>query len=314
MATVTGMTAEKMQELADAFVVSGEIDEFGDLILTTAGGDDINAGAVLGTVPDASDTVKGIVELATNAEATTGTDTTRAVTPAGLAAAVGSLVPDASTTVKGKVELATDGETTTGTDTTRAITPSNLAAAAGTFVPAASTTVQGKVELATDAETITGTDTARAITPASLVAALMSRIYPVGSIYMSVDNTNPGTFFGGTWVAWGEGRVPVGRHATSGTFNVAAETTGGAETHALSIAELASHTHTGTTGNEGTQASFPLSYNGGSGTASSGTGTNTRYGSGNAHTHTFTTNATGSGTAHNNLQPYIVCYMWKRTV
>ena len=40
------------------------------------------------TPPDASTTVKGIVELATTVEATTGTDTTRAVTPAGVAAAI----------------------------------------------------------------------------------------------------------------------------------------------------------------------------------------------------------------------------------
>ena len=39
---------------------------------------------------------------------------------------------------------------------------------------------------------------------------IMLANYPVGSIYFSVDSANPSTKFGGTWVAWGKGRVPVG--------------------------------------------------------------------------------------------------------
>lgn len=109
-------------------------------------------------VPDASQTDAGKIEIATDAEVQTGTDTVRAVTPAGLAART------ATTTRTGVVELATDAETQTGTDTARAITPSNLSARTAT------TTRTGVVELATDAETQTGTDTARAITPSNLSA------------------------------------------------------------------------------------------------------------------------------------------------
>ena len=69
---------------------------------------------------DATTTVKGKVELATDAETVTGTDTTRAVTPANVQAKV------ASATAKGIVELATDAEAITGTDTSRAITAANL--------------------------------------------------------------------------------------------------------------------------------------------------------------------------------------------
>lgn len=89
-------------------------------------GDGVNIGTIAqaaATIPDASTTVKGIVELATNAETITGTDTTRAITAAGLQAKV------ASDTALGIVELATNAETITGTDTTRAITPANLRAA-----------------------------------------------------------------------------------------------------------------------------------------------------------------------------------------
>lgn len=72
-------------------------------------------------VASASETVAGKVELATDAETITGTDTARAVTPANIQAKV------ASDTAKGIVELATIAETTTGTDATRAVTPDGLA-------------------------------------------------------------------------------------------------------------------------------------------------------------------------------------------
>lgn len=124
------------------------------------------------TTVDASDTVKGIVELATSAETITGSDTGRAVTPAGLHAKV------ASATAIGLVELATDGETTTGTDTTRATTPANVAAAISART--ASETAAGIVELATTAEATTGTDATRAVTPAGLKAVADTKV-PIGT-------------------------------------------------------------------------------------------------------------------------------------
>jgi hypothetical protein len=70
-------------------------------------------------VPDASETVKGIIEIATQAEVTTGTDDVRAITPLKLATAV----PAASETAAGIAELATQAETNTGTDDARIVTP-----------------------------------------------------------------------------------------------------------------------------------------------------------------------------------------------
>jgi hypothetical protein len=75
----------------------------------------------------ASTTVAGNVELATSAEAITGTDEARAVTPKALADAATTHVSAATVEAAGKVELATDAETLAGTDTGRAVTPSNLA-------------------------------------------------------------------------------------------------------------------------------------------------------------------------------------------
>lgn len=116
------------------------------------------AAAIPTAPPDASTTVKGLVELATSLETQTGTDTQRAITPAALTART------ATDTRTGLVELATDLETQTGTDTVRAVTPSGLASRTATEVRA------GIVELATDSETLAGTDTSRAITPSGLSA------------------------------------------------------------------------------------------------------------------------------------------------
>lgn len=135
MAVVTVLTADKTLELVNLSVVSGLINASGHLILTTYAGVQIDAGYALLAVPDASDIIKGVVELATNAETITGTDILRAVTPAGLASRIAAIPadPDASVTVKGIVELATDVETNAGTDTVRAITPSNLTSRLAAF-------------------------------------------------------------------------------------------------------------------------------------------------------------------------------------
>lgn len=186
-------------------------------------------------------------------------------------------------------------------------------------------------------------------------------IYPVGSIYMSVNKTNPSTLFGGTWIAWGAGKVPVGVNASETEFN-SVEKTGGAKTHTLTTAQIPSHNHSlnnhthsipklygnadfvdlkGNVWNMAVQSSSTgLSANGicspiGGGTGSAGYATNSQGVAINwtdtfeinaGHNHPVTTNAsttgqagggntgnTGSGQAHNNLQPYITCYMWKRT-
>lgn len=154
------------------------------------------------------------------------------------------------------------------------------------------------------------------------VIPTMNSIYPVGSIYMSVVSTNPGTLFGvGTWVAFGAGKVLVGLNAAESEFDVVEET-GGAKTHTLSIAELAAHSHTGSgtsSGQSATHSHFnrtAVGYTAGPGPygvpgAEAGvTGVSS---ADHSHTYSFTSSGVGNGTAHNNLQPYIVVYMWKRT-
>lgn len=92
MAEVIVATAAKVQAVENASIVGATIDESGDLILENGAGDDINVGSVAGTTPDATTTSKGIVELATGAEAAAGTDAGRAVTPQALSTVVAAIV------------------------------------------------------------------------------------------------------------------------------------------------------------------------------------------------------------------------------
>ena len=72
----------------------------------------------------------------------------------------------------------------------------------------------------------------------TLQTTIINKIYPVGSIYISYNSTNPGSLFGGTWENYGSGRVLKG--INSGT----AGTTGGSDTITLTTSNLPAHTHT----------------------------------------------------------------------
>ena len=74
--------------------------------------------------------------------------------------------------------------------------------------------------------------------PASLQADLLNKVYPVGSIYMSVVNVSPASFLGGTWQAIEQGRMLM---AAGSSWQ--AGTTGGAAYHTLTVQEMPAHDH-----------------------------------------------------------------------
>ena len=173
--------------------------------------------------------------------------------------------------------------------------------------------INSKADLTENTQIITaatasaGTNTNQVATTAFVTAAMTAAtinnlVYPVGSVYVNATvSTNPATLLGvGTWVAYGEGRVPVGK-AGSGTFDTLGAT-GGAETHTLTLNEIPSHNH-----NNGSYQYLLLSN--GSATIAD---TDSTSGEPNL-AQQGAIQAAGGGAAHNNLQPYIVVYMWKRT-
>jgi len=141
----------------------------------------------------------------------------------------------------------------------------------------------------------------------------LSNVYPVGSIYISTVSTNPNTLFGfGTWVAYGEGRVLVGKEA-SGTFGTAgaevgSETVDSSHTHSLSTGH-ARINNAGGVGGMLQRVSVP------SWTP------NARVSAGEGGYSTATTGGTALGGDTDSagdetldiVQPSIVVYMWNRT-
>lgn len=122
---------------------------------------------------------------------------------------------------------------------------------------------------------------------------IVDTIYPVGSIYTSVESTSPATLFGGTWEQL-EDRFLLGAGSTYTSGD-----TGGEATHTLTTSEIPSHNHD-------IRYRTKIVASGSSGAWALGGGT-----------YTGTTDVpiqdTGGGNSHNNMPPYLVVYMWKRT-
>lgn len=124
---------------------------------------------------------------------------------------------------------------------------------------------------------------------------LMKLVFPIGSTYITQNNTNPSEILKfGTWERV-KGKVLVGLDENDTDFNEIGKT-GGKKTHTLTVDEMPSHTHT-------------VNYSGGAGTSTGVTAMGAQLGTSSAIVQ-----ATGGGQSHNNLQPYqVVGYMWRRT-
>lgn len=116
---------------------------------------------------------------------------------------------------------------------------------------------------------------------------------PVGFVFISVVSTNPKNLLGyGTWVAFAEGRCLIGAGTSDQTFT--AGDTGGESTHTLTVDEMPQHKH---------------SIYGSSSSQVGGTSKHIQQ----VSSMNRSSGSAGGDSPHNNLQPYIVVYMWKRT-
>lgn len=140
------------------------------------------------------------------------------------------------------------------------------------------------------------------------MTTLSKLIYPVGSIYMSANSTNPKNLFGGTWVAWGTGRVPIGVNASDSDFS-SVEKTGGSKT--VNIA----HNHVESVGADANTMYLTAGANGGvyGSTINSSANRMTWKGTPATGATRLNKTSTAGSSTQSIVQPYITCYMWKRT-
>ena len=265
--------------------------------------------------------LKGTASVSTTGNAATASKlaTPRALSLTGKAA--GSTTFDGSANASINV-TSVNADTATKLSTARKINITGNASGSGTFDGSGdisiSTTVNESKHAAA-ADMATNDSNGDKIDDTYLKkATVIDVIYPIGSIYMSMSATNPADLFGvGTWKRISQGRMLLG--ADDSTYKAGA--TGGEATHTLTAAEMPAHSHTGTTSTNGAhshsipklyyvdddeeEARIRLTYRGRTNELNTSTNGN--------HNHTFTTDNSGGGAAHNNMPPYLVCYIWQRT-
>ena len=128
----------------------------------------------------------------------------------------------------------------------------------------------------------------------------LNKIFPVGAVYITYDKNNPGTFLGGTWEQFGQGRTLVGEgtgNDGSTSMSFTSGKTYGEYKHKLTIQEMPNHAH------KFNDCAW-IDGKGNIQSASNNSWFNGGYLSDTTHT--------GGNQAHNNLQPSIVTYFWKR--
>lgn len=139
---------------------------------------------------------------------------------------------------------------------------------------------------------------------------VLDNVYPIGSIYMNVNSTNPGTLFGGTWEQI-QGKFLLGMSSS-----YPAGSQGGEASHTLTTEEMPSHGH-----NPANQAGYygfitnsQKAFSIGDMGVQSGSGRYYPYAPADFDISRNTlTGTTGGGKSHNNMPPYLSIYIWKRT-
>ena len=122
--------------------------------------------------------------------------------------------------------------------------------------------------------------------------------YRVGDLFLTTIATNPSSYLGGTWELFGPGRCLVCVDTSQTEFN-SVKKTGGAKTHKLTVDEMPGHSHM--------FSRAPIYYHENEpGQTVAGSLANTF-----AKPVTYT-ESTGGSKSHNNLQPFITCYVWIR--
>ena len=219
-------------------------------------------------------------------------------------------LPNATSSTLGGVKI---GSNITVSSGTISLTKANVTSALGYTppttdtkytLPTANSSTLGGVKLSDSTNSTSSTSGGVAATPAAVKEAIAEAklaAWPIGSIYMSVNSTNPANLFGGTWERISE------RFLIGASSSFPAGSTGGEIAHKLTQSEL---------------PDYSLSVANGSNVIRSKTGSyadayvqtqSSGWGIPNWESKTVTVASGGSGAAHNNMPPYLSVWIWKRT-
>ena len=147
----------------------------------------------------------------------------------------------------------------------------------------------------------------------------LNKIFPVGAVYITYDKNNPGTFLGGTWEQFGQGRTLVGEgtgNDGSTSMSFTSNSTGGEYRHSLSEVEMPQHAHDEYIMVKGfkewpdvdvDQYGVMVDYMS-KNYVVPGQKVNATYTKG-----FISTGHAGGNQSHNNIQPYFIVYFWRRT-
>lgn len=147
----------------------------------------------------------------------------------------------------------------------------------------------------------------------------LNKIFPVGAVYITYDNNNPGNFLGGTWERFGQGRTLVGEgtgNDGSTSMSFATDSSGGEYKHKLLEIEIPKHHHSESLMVKG-YPEWPVQTTDWYGVMIDFSTKN--YVAPKQEVHATSTSAftytgwAGDNVHHNNVQPYIVTYFWRRT-
>lgn len=348
MASVNGLSKERMLEIEAASIVDGEVNVNGDLVLTRHDGTSFTAGNIKGT--RTGQTPIWVIGDALNSEVHFAD---------GMPPRVGDLVIGTNGFDVGQLSYVIAVVDSTHADLRGFVPNINVKGPQGDVGPAGPAGADGANAdwmaangvpdpglglpgdwyldkltsdvyekdatntwvLQTNIKGATGATGPEGPTGPAGAAGTGLSAYPVGAVYIAVVNTSPETLFGGTWVAFGTGRMLVGIDAAQTEFDTVEET-GGSKTKVIGTTNLPPHTHTATAAADGAHKhSLNFTDAGASGanvsrgqTGSPVTSNSSAVNESATHTHSITVgNGPGTSAPMDVLNPYIVVYMWKRT-
>lgn len=316
---------------ADATAIKNSTKEYCDGIKADTSQLKADTEALKNAAVTAKTSAESARDSAISAKNSASTSATNASNSASSASASATTATTKASEASASASSASKSATSASTSATNASSSASSASASATSASNSASTATAKAsEASTSANQAKGyMDEAQQLVAQFDPASILLAVYPVGSIYMSVNSTDPSGLFGGGWTRLKD------RFLLAAGDTYAVNSTGGSATHTLTTSEMPSHSHTkGSMNITGTlskiefdpqpkatdsvstgalSASNEIEYWRAQGTSKTISAIrNLNFNAANNNSWTGSTSSVGEGSAHNNMPPYITVYVWKR--